>query len=148
MFLGSFPLMLRFLGRVQICVCRGEIFFKNSDIPVVLGTLMTSEEWWENDPDLLFLSSDKCWCSAQTPPVPHRAFQRFKENFHVQMLTDPQTGIVTNTHYPEQMLLPLKELPPKLMFVQTEESINCWFYLKMKTGFTEFCVILQLAQFC
>lgn len=81
------------------------------------------------------------------------AFQSFKENFQVQILTDPKTGIVTNTHYPEQMLVLLKKLPPKLTFVQTEESINCWFYLKIKIGFTEFCVILQLislqlAQFC
>lgn len=80
--------------------------------------------WWEYDPDLLFLSSDKWWCSAQTSPVPYRAFQRLKENFQVQILTDPKMGIITITHHPEQMLLPLKKLPPKLMFVQSEEAQN------------------------
>lgn len=71
----------------------------------------------------------------------------------MQILADPRTGIATNTHYPEQMLLSLKELPPKSMFVQPEESINCQFYLKIKIGFAEFCVTLQLiplqlAKFC
>lgn len=62
----------------------------------------------------------------------------------VQILTDPKTGIVTNTRYPEQMILPLKKLLPKSVFVQTEESINGCFYLKTKIGSTEFCGILQL----
>lgn len=105
--------------------------------------------WWENDPDLLFPSSDKWWCSAQASPVPYRAAVELSRDLRrigpqVQILTDPKTGIVTNTRYPEQMILPLKKLLPKSVFVQTEESINGCFYLKPKIGCTEFCGILQL----
>lgn len=146
MFLGSFPLMLE-VSRASSVFSEEKYFLK---IQILLLCWVLS--WLLKNGERMTLSS--CFSAVMSGgaqhrlPAPYRAFQRFKENFHVQMLIDPQTGIVTNTRYPEQMLLPLRELPPKLMFVQTEESINCWFYLKIKPGFPEFCVNLQLAQFC